>query len=40
MYWRMDKPGFRALADEVNMIQPLLGFFEREDREGRLQGAR
>jgi hypothetical protein len=36
----MDKPGFRALADEVNMIRPLLGFFEREERDLQLPGPR
>jgi hypothetical protein len=40
LYWRMDKPGFKSLADEVNMIQPLLGFFEREDRDRQLRGVR
>jgi hypothetical protein len=39
LYWRMDRSGFRALADEVAMVRPLLGFFEREDGERQRRGA-
>ena len=35
LYWRMDRIGFKALTDEVNMIQSILGFFEREDGDRR-----